>query len=187
MLHKLWHNIDAWKTETLTVLPREHSLFPGLETLDGMSSGIRPPFAAAFSKQSLPDYKKQWRHRVCVTSTGARGLVSRKHGANVFAPRHTSGVALSPVSGMRMRMRSATLPRCHAATHHLAAVTLYGFFLVAPRFFSDPSPWFSGCSGNLFVTAGQVSELGGGGGRQDPAVSWSGQITQLQNTLTHVG
>ena len=79
------------------------------------------------------------------------------------------------------------MPRCHAATHHLAAVTLYGFFLVAPRFFSDPSPWFSGCSGNLFVTAGQVSELGGGGGRQDPAVSWSGQITQLQNTLTHVG
>jgi hypothetical protein len=63
---------------------------------------------------------------------------------------------------------------CHAATHHLAAVTLYGFFLVAPRFFSDPSPRFSGCSGNLFVTAGQVSELGGGGGRQDPAVSWSG-------------
>jgi hypothetical protein len=110
VLHKLRHNINAWKTETLTVLPREHSLFPGLETLDGMSSGIRLPFAAAFSKQSLPDYKKQWRHRVCVTSIGARGLVSRKHGANVFAPRHTSGVALSPVSGMRMRMRSATLP-----------------------------------------------------------------------------
>jgi hypothetical protein len=45
--HELRHNINAWKTETLTVLPREHSLFPGLETLDGISSGISLPFAAA--------------------------------------------------------------------------------------------------------------------------------------------
>jgi hypothetical protein len=105
--------------------------------------------------QSLSDYKKQGWHRVCVT--GARGLASRENGANVFAPSWTYFGSCSEPS-----FRDADADaECHSATHHLAAVTLYGFSLVAPRFFSGLSlvAWFSGCSGILFVTAGQVSEL----------------------------
>jgi hypothetical protein len=87
----------------------------------GVCGGFRS--CDSITGQSLSDYKKQGWHRVCVT--GARGLASRENGANVFAPSWTYFGSCSEPS-----FRDADADaECHSATHHLAAVTLYGFFL----------------------------------------------------------